>query len=185
MIAVRLSPDHGQIIGRHLWSVALAVVALSLTLAGCAAQDDPQVATAATAPTSPAPPEASGSAEDDDALRFVRCMRDAGVDVDDPQPDGQIKVKPGDKTDPDFPDAIEACKALLPREGGGPQAGISPDQIETLRRYAVCMRENGVPEFPDPGPAGFTTAPEGAAVDRANQLCVPVVGLDPSAGSAG
>ena len=163
------------------WWLAGAVL-LSLP-AGCARHEDPQVATAH--------PSAAGAVtpadERERAVQFARCMREAGVEVDDPDTAGVIKVKPADKTDPDFPGAIERCKNLMPRGAAPSAVANSAEQMEKLLEYARCMRDNGVPDFPDPGPNGFATAPKDqAAADRARAICAPIVGLDPRAtGGAG
>ncbi|MGN9782117.1 hypothetical protein ACTMTF_11855 [Nonomuraea sp. ZG12] len=61
--------------------------------------------------------------EDQEKMReFARCMRDNGVDMPDPDPDGgavRIKggngIKPGDPT---FQKAMEACRDMAPLRGG-------------------------------------------------------------------
>ncbi len=109
------------------------------------------------------------------------------MEVDDPDTAGVIKVKPADKTDPDFPGAIEQCKHLMPRGAAPSAVANSPEQMEKLLEYARCMRDHGVPQFPDPEPNGFANAPKDqAAAHRARAICAPIVGLDPSAtGGAG
>jgi hypothetical protein len=89
------------------------------------------------------------------SLAFARCMRDNGVaDYPDPDPSGQ----PGaghdsfDPDDPTFKAANEKCRDLLP--GGGEHETQSPEAIQGLIRFAQCMRDNGVADFPDPDADG-------------------------------
>jgi hypothetical protein len=58
------------------------------------------------------------------ALAFARCMRQHGVNVPDPNPNGGgIVVKGGPGTlnpdDPKFKAAQQACQKLLPNDGKG------------------------------------------------------------------
>jgi hypothetical protein len=46
-----------------------------------------------------------------------------------------------------FGAAMKACKHLLP--GGGPPA-LTKKQIDSLVRFAACMRAHGYPDYPDP-----------------------------------
>jgi hypothetical protein len=137
---------------------ALAL-SLMFLLAGCAAATDTNgVATAAGTPTATvsAAATASGDAKDRDApIRFAQCMREHGMTwFPDPQPDShqiQIKVPPGqDKAKVDA--AMKACQKFLPN--GGPGGKADPQMIEQGRRMAKCMREHGLPDFPDPQPNG-------------------------------
>ncbi|MFK3983523.1 hypothetical protein ACI2K4_24455 [Micromonospora sp. NPDC050397] len=162
--------------------LAAAGALLVVTAAGCAEEPDRGVATAQTSSTpnqevTAAPAGNAGGL--DRSLAFVRCMREAGVQVDDPDPNGVWVMKPGDKTDPEFPAASEKCKDLFPQPGGA--TAISPEQLETMRRYAQCMRDNGVPDFADPGPQGFVTPPKDpAAAERAQKQCAGILGSDPT-----
>jgi len=55
------------------------------------------------------------------ALRFARCMREQGVDMPDPGPQGQVLFGPEsglDPTDPRFQRAERACREALPVPGG-------------------------------------------------------------------
>src|SRR5262249_15144082 len=60
----------------------------------------------------------------------------------------------GSSIDPDGPmwkAAITACKELQPPgfTGGGER---SSGQQSAALRFAQCIRDHGVPDFPDPGP---------------------------------
>ena len=43
---------------------------------------------------------------------------------------------------------MEKCQQFLPN--GGEPRELDPEQVEQARKMAKCMRENGVPDFPDP-----------------------------------
>lgn len=97
------------------------------------------------------PPEAA-------ALAFAGCMRTNGVPhFPDPQAGGGFLFHTGagvDPSSPAFRAAQAKCKKFLPP---GPGSG-SPPSAMTLAHFltvARCMRQHGVPEFPDPR----TTAP--------------------------
>jgi hypothetical protein len=46
-----------------------------------------------------------------------------------------------------FAAAMKACKHLLP--GGGPSA-MTQKQIDSMVKFAACMRSHGFPDYPDP-----------------------------------
>ncbi|MFF0312419.1 hypothetical protein ACFYSC_33730 [Streptosporangium sp. NPDC004379] len=137
---------------------ALAVVplALTLTLTGCAADGDdgPGVASAnggGTAATdAPAARQAAPTmGKDERNVRFARCMRENGVPMEDPQPGRPVLIR-GDAGDRGtVRKAVEACREFQPAGGTG---AAGADASEKLRRLARCMRDNGVPDFPDPEP---------------------------------
>lgn len=74
------------------------------------------------------PPELSDEQREEfeqRALAFARCMREQGIDMPDPQldGDGRVRMRVGpdagvDPRDPAFQEASEACRDELP--GGGP-----------------------------------------------------------------
>ncbi|WP_433270322.1 hypothetical protein ACQPZF_09430 [Actinosynnema sp. CS-041913] len=86
-------------------------------------------------------------------VEFARCMRDNGVDMPDPGPDdGKLGALAGaDRGSPAFKGAMDACKQFLP--GGGDLSNLDPQEMDRLREFAKCMRENGV-DLPDPDPSG-------------------------------
>jgi hypothetical protein len=130
---------------------------LALSMAGCGADDDSVgVATAGGRghATSSATPD--GLSDQERALAFARCMRANGVpNFPDPEVSGgglHIDLPAG--TDRRKVDAAQQkCKQYLPN--GGQPAKMDPQVTEQLRRFARCMRENGVPSFPDPGDNGL------------------------------
>ncbi|MFC7245450.1 hypothetical protein ACFQO7_23495 [Catellatospora aurea] len=128
-----------------------AVLACVPVLAACGETKDEGVATAAGAR-----PNASASAaaldKQEQGRKFAACMREHGVDMPDPEPGDQMRADLA-KIDKDkLQPAMEACKTLLPN--GGEAVQFDPEQVEKLRTFAKCMRENGVPEFPEPDDTG-------------------------------
>jgi hypothetical protein len=100
----------------------------------------------------------------DASLAYARCIRDNGfAEWPDPGPDGRMRVRMGpgtgiDPNDPRLQAAMAACQDLRP-EGAGSQAGTAdPEAVEAALAFARCMRESGVPEFPDPDPDGGIAA---------------------------
>ena len=88
------------------------------------------------------------------ARAFAQCMRDNGVpDYPDPDPNGRFGAghERFDRDDPTVKAATEKCRGLLP---GGEHQVQSPEAIKELLAFAQCMRDNGVPDFPDPDAAG-------------------------------
>lgn len=93
------------------------------------------------------------------AVRFAKCMRDNGVsDFPDPGASGKFTIdgivngSSLDLSTPAFKQAMSACKDLEPAGFTGSKRS-SQEQHAALK-FAKCMRENGLPDFPDPTPNG-------------------------------
>jgi hypothetical protein len=81
-------------------------------------------------------------------VKFAECMRENGVsDFPDPNAAGEF-VYGASVTPAVFDKAVRACKALQPP--GTLSAKRSPKQQSAGLKFARCMRENGVNDFPDP-----------------------------------
>jgi hypothetical protein len=140
--------------------VALCAL-LAVTAAGCASKkQDEGIATAGGQATTA--PAATATANQGEQFRkFAQCMRDKGVDVPDPGPDGTYSFDgegngPGqgtdiDRDDPKVQTALNACRSLMP--AGGIPLKLNPQQLELYRKFAACMREKGI-DFPDPNADG-------------------------------
>jgi hypothetical protein len=97
----------------------------------------------------------SSSADKQEAgRRYAQCMRDNGVpDFPDPDANGDFKGNAHEQQDdPKFKAALEKCRELAP--GGEHQNPGDPAYVEQLRAFSKCMRDNGVPNYPDPDPDG-------------------------------
>ena len=93
------------------------------------------------------------------AVKFAGCMRDHGVkNFPDPDASGELTIdeiangSAVDTSSPAFEQALRACKDLQPPGFTGRKRSAS--QQETALKFAQCMRENGVKDFPDPDPNG-------------------------------
>ena len=136
-------------------AVVLAAALLTATgLTGCGAKDpDTQVASGSGAqPQSTAPSSAPPSlSRDEMAVKFTQCLRENDLNVPDPEP-GKGPMLRFDKnsgvTQEKVQQAMEACQQYNPQA----QGSANPQQQENGRKYAECMRKNGVEKFPDPKP---------------------------------
>jgi hypothetical protein len=90
------------------------------------------------------------------AVKFAECMRSNGVtQFPDPDASGELTIDGvlnGSGIDPNAPAwkaAIGACKDLQPSgfTGGGERSASEQDGA---LKFAQCIRENGVEDFPDP-----------------------------------
>ncbi|WP_431927783.1 hypothetical protein [Micromonospora wenchangensis] len=134
--------------------LALPVLA-ALALSGCqgGGDDDPGVATAGGGGAGPSV-SAAGLSDEQRQLKFTACLREQGLDVPDPQP-GQKGPRFDAGSDIDLGKvqaALQQCREYAPN--GGQPRQLDADQTEQVRKLAGCMRENGVPDFPDPSADG-------------------------------
>jgi hypothetical protein len=148
--------------------MAVVLTSVALLAVACSSSDEPSKTVASV-------PSAKGSQTDTakgggkaDPVAYAKCMRENGLpDFPDPKSGGRMQLPAGiDPNSPEFRKADSSCKKYLPTNGG--QQGVSPDQgwpaAEKLK-YAKCMRENGVPKFPDPASNGGFLFKQGDAID--------------------
>ncbi|MEV6304859.1 hypothetical protein AB0M02_35980 [Actinoplanes sp. NPDC051861] len=124
--------------------------------------------------------------------RWVDCMRQQGHNLPDPDVKGAVDVsaylnsKKVSKADAGFRAAQKECSGLKPTVPAEleERPAITAEQLANRQKYAKCMRENGMPQFPDPDPAGeFRPSGQGGeqteqeALDneKALQICDPVI----------
>jgi hypothetical protein len=93
------------------------------------------------------------------AVKFAECMRTNGVSAfPDPAASGVFTIDAAvngsslDPNSPAFKRAIGACKSLEPPGFTGGK--VTPQQRTARLEFAQCVRNNGVPDFPDPTPNG-------------------------------
>jgi hypothetical protein len=137
---------------------ALVMVALiGLLSAGCSNAP----AETGTAPTQTGIGSGGGSnaTNRDQAVKFAECMRKNGVrEFPDPDASGDLtidRVANGSSLDTSttaFKQAISACRDLEPPGFTGGKR--SPEQQQAALKFAQCIRDNGVKDFPDPAPDG-------------------------------
>jgi hypothetical protein len=123
-------------------AAALAALSLLVTACGSSSSNEP-----------------SSSADRGQALAFAKCMRANGVpNFPDPDASGRFRgVGHEAEGDPKFQAAQEACRDLAP--GGEHERLGDPAFVAQMREFSQCMRENGLPDFPDPDAQGRLRGP--------------------------
>jgi hypothetical protein len=116
-------------------AIAVAAVGCALVLAACGSSS-----------------KSHGPASNDNTgLEFATCIRTHGVpSFPDPQTSGgiQIPLSLAKNPSPAFKSAMQACKYLIPANTSPPV--VSASQKAAAVKLAQCMREHGVPNYPDP-----------------------------------
>jgi hypothetical protein len=138
---------------QRLAGVAAAALLAGTTIAACGS----------SSPSSGGhPAQAQLQQGQQDAIRFVQCLRSRGVtNVPDPTLTSGRAFKgamSGDAQSPAFRSAYAACHHLLPN--GGPPSqheAHSPAQIAAFVAFARCLRSHGFNNFPDPTSSGLVT----------------------------
>ena len=128
--------------------VALALITMAAVISGCGSSGSASTDSSNTT-----------AANVQNAVKFAECMRHNGVSqFPDPSASGKLTIDAVangssiDTSTPAFNHAITACKDLEP--AGFTGAKRSSQQQQAGLRFAQCIRENGVKDFPDPLPNG-------------------------------
>jgi len=117
-----------------------------------------------------------------DEAKWIRCLREQGLTVDDPEP-GREKPHIHDElvTSEKIRSATEACKVFNP-VWGQPRQPRDPDWLAQYRKLAQCMRDHGIDMPDEPVPVAPPTAPgaagrnpTGAVYEKALQECADQV----------
>lgn len=158
---------------RTVWTLAIVAVVV-LILAGCS--NAPKTGTGSsgnktaapvatgTGNKTAAPTKTGASSTGDNAatsreqgIQFAECMRENGVsEFPDPDASGTFTIEQianGSSLDTNsaaFKRAMSACKDLEPSGFTGYKR--SPEQQAGALKFAQCIRDNGVKDFPDPAP---------------------------------
>ena len=145
---------------RHPRLAACGLVLLGLALAACGSQQaSPPVAHVARSTGT-----AIASAPTNAPLLATRCLRQHGL-PNLPSPflatsgpaKGQVVLdKQGLAAYPSsvVSQATAACSAAMAALSGGPNAAPSAHELQALLAFAHCVRNHGVPNFPDPNSQG-------------------------------
>jgi hypothetical protein len=121
---------------------ALALVAL--ISAGCGSDAPSKTSTTSSTATA----TTKKLTKQEKAVKFAECMRANGVPHF-PDPDSNGDSNFGvDVTRAVWLKAIDACKALKPP--GALSSKRTPKEQSASLRFAQCVRDNGVRDFPDP-----------------------------------
>jgi hypothetical protein len=144
----------------------LALIAMVALISACGSSAPASTSSASGASASGASGGGNPTASNHEkAVKFAECMRNNGVSAfPDPPASGNLTIdaiangSSLDTSSPAFTQAISACKKLEPAGF----TGSTPTSRQTSARlkFAQCMRQNGVPDFPDPtanGPLIDTT----------------------------
>ena len=101
----------------------------------------------------------TNAANRDQAVKFAECMRANGVrEFPDPDASGTLTIdgianrSSIDTNSAAFNQAIAACKDLQPPGFIGHKR--TAQEQENALKFAQCIRDNGVKDFPDPTPDG-------------------------------
>jgi hypothetical protein len=136
---------------------ALAMVAMvALISAGCGTGSSVDNKSATTAPSGTGSSGGNKSASaHEKSVKFAECMRANGVSAfPDPDASGDLTLDGavnGSSIDPSsaaWKQAMRACKDLQPPGFTGRKA--TPKQMSARLKFAQCIRDNGVKDFPDP-----------------------------------
>jgi hypothetical protein len=141
---------------------------LALSVAGCAKKDSGDgVASANGAKNAGTGASPTASIDPEERmLKWQQCLKDNGIDMQVGSADGKntIRISPGPNSDPEKDKAaMEKCKQYAPN--GGDMGKADPQMEEAMRKFAKCMRENGVPNFPDPSANGGIMFNKDSGVD--------------------
>lgn len=129
---------------RRLWLPLLAAL-FALVAAGCSSRSEDTDT------------GQQGSGGTSSAIDFSQCMRDNGVeDFPDPDASGQLTIDSIanhtsiDTSSTSFQQALTACRDLQPAGFTGYER--TDEQQAAALVFAQCVRDNGLTDFPDPGP---------------------------------
>jgi hypothetical protein len=147
------------------FGAATVLVAVLAGLAGCGSGGG-----------SPSASASAGAMSDEQMLsigrEYAQCLREHGLQVDEPTVEnGRLNVPlvappPQQGTPPPQPDIPAICKAIedrLPKEAQG-RAPVSAEDLQKIERFSQCVRENGIPDWPDPKADG-TVPLNGTSID--------------------
>jgi len=146
-----------------LWATPLAVALTLAMTVGAAAQ----VASLVSPDETPVPDADSSEAlleyadRDEALLAFAQCMRDNGIEMDDPtfSDGGRGRVlglgrgggqRPIDQYGDAFTVAREACDDILAAAAPEIDPEAEQERLEDQLLLSQCIRDNGYPEYPDP-----------------------------------
>jgi hypothetical protein len=124
-----------------------ALAILALIGAGCGSGENGSTGAASGTRTASSGSDKKLTARDK-AVKFAECMRANAVPhFPDPDPKGDSTFGV-DVTREVWLKAIDACKALKPP--GALSSKRTPKQQSASLRFAQCVRDHGVKDFPDP-----------------------------------
>jgi hypothetical protein len=146
---------------RWVGIIAALLTVVAFGAAGCGGGKDPGTGSNGA--------QGSPGGNPRNSLEYAQCMRREGIpNFPDPNAEGGVQFDKKGGIDPDsaqFKAADQQCKQYLPA-GTGEDAGSDPWTTDLKLRFAKCMRDNGMPNFPDPNEKGqFPEVGEGGKID--------------------
>jgi len=130
--------------GALVMAVIVAVIA-----AGCGGTPSSNGARTATAAHVSTTNRTRSLTAREKAVKFSECRRAHGVsDFPDPNASGEFPSYGVSVTAAVWTKAVAACKSLQPP--GSLSAHLTQTQLSAALKFAQCVREHGVPDFPDP-----------------------------------
>ena len=122
-------------------------LAVSCGVAGCGGSGSSNDGVARAGGDKQATASAGAPSAGGDQVKWTQCLRDHGVDVQDPPPGSAVTLPMDSAT---VKDALARCKQFETVTQG--RTGVDPNdpaQQEHRRQFAKCMRDNGI-DWPDP-----------------------------------
>jgi len=168
------APNHGR---RRFLGIALSAAICAIVIAACGSSSKPSTT--------------GGSGTIAMLDKYAACMRDHGVSG---FPDPSNSETPNSfgidgynfdlPQSPAYESADKTCQSVLgsATSSGGPKAAVLAKARKAALAHAVCMREHGVPDFPDPtvtsNGGGITVSsgggginPQSPAFQQAQKIC--------------
>ncbi|HEY4028490.1 MAG TPA: hypothetical protein VGO86_18835 [Candidatus Dormibacteraeota bacterium] len=132
--------------------------------------------TAACGATNPYASSPGASSARDQLVKFAQCMRAHGVNVSDPNANGDL-TQPAPSGGPDPQQVAQTyCRQYAPN-GGQPPPPPNAQQLDKAVKYAQCMRQHGI-NLPDPDSNGSSEITRSSGIDpnstqfqQAQQAC--------------
>ncbi|GAA3192632.1 hypothetical protein [Nonomuraea roseoviolacea] len=135
----------------------LAAVCAAAALTACAAEAPASdgVASAGGATASPGASAAATASLDPRSaqLKFAQCMREHGIEMDDPEPGGGIRIKSKKGDEAKMQEAQKACGHFMENAVGKLNGKMDPKARDQALKFAQCMREHGI-DMKDPSTDG-------------------------------
>jgi hypothetical protein len=187
----------------HRVLVATALIILLGMTAACGG-DSGKDGDSALPDAAGASSSASASSDDeadldpeDAMLKFAQCMREHGVDMDDPEPGGGVFVDGKGIPEDQMEAAQAACQKWMdmaePEDGG---KELTEEEKQSFLDMAACMRARGY-DFPDPEfdggrvtqkmekGKGDLPGPDDPSFQKDMEECSSEAGLEPPGSSGG
>jgi hypothetical protein len=95
---------------------------------------------------------------------LAQCFRDHGMpDFPDPVVDASGRAQFPDGVDKPPAEVLEACKPILDRLPASGRVTTNHPDPAMMRRFAQCMRDHGIEDWPDPDSQGRFALPPSLA----------------------